>query len=68
LHVHAFPHFSSAAVIQFILHHDIHESGFSYLATIKPALSYLEQAFDRASSFTPAVDLLLSGVKRRALQ
>jgi hypothetical protein len=39
LHVHAFPHFSSAAVIQ---------SGYSririsFLATIKPALSYLEQ-------------------------
>ncbi len=46
----------------------IHESGFSFLATIRPALSYLEQAFDSASSFTLAVDLLLYGVKRRALQ
>jgi hypothetical protein len=68
LHGYEFPHFSSVAVTQFVLHQVTRQSGFSFLATIKPALTYLEQSLDHPTAFTPAIDLLISGDKRRAKQ
>jgi hypothetical protein len=59
LHGHDFPNFLSVAVTQFVLHHIIRQTGFSFFATIKPALTHLERALDHPKAFTPAVDLLL---------
>ncbi len=66
LHGHDFPNFSSVAVTQFVLHQVTCQSSFSFLATIKPALTYLKHALDHPTAFTPAIDLLISGAKRRA--
>jgi hypothetical protein len=60
LHGHDFPNFSSVAVTQFFLHQVTGQSGLSFLATFKPALTYIEQALDHPAAFTLAVDLLLS--------
>jgi len=42
------------------------QSGHTFLATIKPALTYLEKAMGTSTVFTPAIDLLLRGAKRQA--
>jgi hypothetical protein len=59
LHGHDFPNFLSVAVTQFVLHHIIQQTGFSFFATIKPALTHLERTLDHPTAFTLAVDLLL---------
>jgi hypothetical protein len=66
LHGHPFPYFSSEAVTHFVVHQDIRQSGYTFLSTIKPALSFLEAAMNRPTALTPTIDLLLSGAKRRA--
>ncbi len=57
--------FSDGTVMQFILHHDQHRSGFASLATIKPALSLLAASSGTSFSLSAATDLMLAGAKRR---
>jgi hypothetical protein len=58
-----FPQFSSDSLLQFIL--EAVRSNAAYICTIKPALSLLETAMQRPSSFTPYMTTLLAGAKRR---
>jgi hypothetical protein len=63
---HSFPYFTTEAVTQFVLHHAVRHTGYTFRSCIKPALVYLEIAMGKATSFTPTIDLLLKGAKRRA--
>lgn len=60
-----FPLFPSDALTHYILHLSKNQVTFSAVAALKPAISYLEQTLGRPTSFTPDVDLLLDGLKRR---
>jgi hypothetical protein len=63
---YSFPHFTTEAITQFVLHHAVRHTGYTFLSCIKPALVYLEVAMGKTTSFTPTIDLLLKGAKRRA--
>jgi hypothetical protein len=58
--------FTEDVLIQFILHLDQREAGYHLLASVKPALVYLSSTLGVPPGFSPAVDLLLAGAKRRA--
>jgi hypothetical protein len=58
--------FSKDVLVQFVLHLDQREAGHQLLASVKPTLVYLSSTMDVSLGFTPAVDLLLVGTKRRA--
>jgi len=62
----SYPDFSAQDVIQYILHLDANNISFSFLASVKPAIQFLEQTLDRASIFSGAVEVVLEGARRRA--
>ena len=61
-----FPLFTTEAVVQYLLQMVADGAAFNALASLRPALSYLEQAAGRDTVFTPDAVLLLEGAKRRA--
>jgi hypothetical protein len=58
--------FSEDVLVQFVLHLHQREAGHHLLASVKPALVYLSSTMGVSRGFTPAVDLLFAGAKRRA--
>ena len=62
----SYPHFSSDAALQFILHLDNTTVSYNFLATVKPALTLLEQSLGSPTAFTPSLNLFLDGARRRA--
>jgi hypothetical protein len=55
--------FAEDVLIQFILHLDQHEAEYYLFASVKPTPSYLSSSMGTTLGFTPAVDLLLAGMK-----
>jgi len=60
-----YPDFSAQDVIQYVLHLDSNAAPFSLIATVKPAIQFLEQTLDRATIFSGAVNVVLEGARRR---
>ena len=52
----------------FVIKLEADNAPLSFIATVKPAIDFLEQSLDKATSFTPSVLLLLEGARRRAEQ
>ena len=61
-----FPDFPSEVLLEFILLRVKDGATFGALANIKPAICYLTTALGRPSPFSPFMDLILSGAKRRS--
>jgi len=62
----SYPDFSADAVLQYVLRMDRASAGFGTIAALKPALAYVEHSMGRETVFTPSLDLMLTGAKRRA--
>jgi hypothetical protein len=61
-----YPDFSHEALLQYILHLVRVPASFAAFAALKPAITYLDTTMGRPSSFTPFLDLVLTGAKRNA--
>jgi hypothetical protein len=64
-HTLDFPLFTSDTLLQFILHHIKNNASFSFLASIKPALTLLDAASHHPSPFNKYIDTVLAGAKRQ---
>jgi hypothetical protein len=61
----SFPVFASNALLMFILTCIKANVSFSFLATIKPALTLLETATHSPTAFTPYIDNVIAGAKHK---
>ena len=61
-----FPDFTSDILLEFILTRVQEKAAFNALSVIKPAICYMTTALGKASPFTPFMDLMLAGAKRKS--
>jgi hypothetical protein len=59
-----FPRFAPDALLQYVLNLVKSGASFSVFANLKPAISLIDTALQRPSSFTNLIDLLIAGAKR----